>query len=553
MNNIRIFALGGLDEYGKNMYCIEIGKKLFVVNCGIKRPEDNQFGVEYIVNDFSYVIENKDRLSGIIITHFHDDMMDGLPYLLKELEADIYAPNLCTIFIKEELKKMRKSHLRVKILPRYGKTMIDGIELTSFGLTHSTPDAIGISLKTDQGHIVIAEQFVVDFDMRDNAYECDIAAIADIGKEGVLCCLIESSYADKEGFTSPRHKISNIIRPIIEDASGRVFFTLYEQNFFRMREIIAVAAEYKKKIFFFDEQMRSLINLFAANDYYNMPEKMMITEKQFSNEIDDCIIVVSGDGANVFNVMNKIAINEERTIELRTTDTVVIASPMVPGTEKEANLMENELYKDNVNIFKLDPKQVLALHPASEDIKMILSLLKPKYVLPVMGDYRNFVAAANLALSIGFTPDKIIILDNGQIATFADERLISTSNYVEKIGEIMIGTQDNRDITSQVLRDRTTLSTDGVIIVGVAINYNTKEIIGGPDVQSRGVIYVKDSEYLIKNIGKIVVDVISEKVDNGTYENLEAKVELRNRIERYVLRETGKRPMIIPAIIEINV
>ena len=152
-------------------------QKLFVVNCGIKRPEDNQFGVEYIVNDFSYVIENKDRLSGIIITHFHDDMMDGLPYLLKELEADIYAPNLCTIFIKEELKKMRKSHLRVKILPRYGKTMIDGIELTSFGLTHSTPDAIGISLKTDQGHIVIAEQFVVDFDMRDNAYECDIAAI----------------------------------------------------------------------------------------------------------------------------------------------------------------------------------------------------------------------------------------------------------------------------------------------------------------------------------------------------------------------------------------
>ena len=553
MNNIRIFALGGLDEYGKNMYCIEIGKKLFVVNCGIKRPEDNQFGVEYIVNDFSYVIENKDRLSGIIITHFHDDMMDGLPYLLKELEADIYAPNLCTIFIKEELKKMRKSHLRVKILPRYGKTMIDGIELTSFGLTHSTPDAIGISLKTDQGHIVIAEQFVVDFDMRDNAYECDIAAIADIGKEGVLCCLIESSYADKEGFTSPRHKISNIIRPIIEDASGRVFFTLYEQNFFRMREIIAVAAEYKKKIFFFDEQMRALINLFAANDYYKMPEKMMITEKQFSNEIDDCIIVVSGDGANVFNVMNKIAINEERSIELRTTDTVVIASPMVPRTEKEANLMENELYKDNVNIFKLDPKQVLALHPASEDIKMILSLLKPKYVLPVMGDYRNFVAAVQFSLINRIYSDKIIILDNGQIAYFADERLISTSNYVEKIGEIMIGTQDNRDITSQVLRDRTTLSTDGVIIVGVAINYNTKEIIGGPDVQSRGVIYVKDSEYLIKNIGKIVVDVISEKVDNGTYENLEAKVELRNRIERYVLRETGKRPMIIPAIIEINV
>ena len=299
--------------------------------------------------------------------------------------------------------------------------------------------------------------------------------------------------------------------------------------------------------------MRELIKIFSSNGYYKIPEKMMITEKQFANDIDDCIVIVSGDGANVFNVMNKIAINEESTIELRTTDTVIIASPMVPGTEKQANLMENELYKDNVNIFKLDPKQILSLHPASEDIKMILSLLKPKYVLPVMGDYRNFIAAANLALSTGYTPDKIIILDNGQIATFADERLISTSDYVEKIGEIMISSQDNSNITSHVLKDRSALSTDGVIIVGAAINYKTKDIIGGPDVQSRGVIYVKDSEYLIKNIGKIVVDVITEKVENGTYENLEAKVELRNRIERYVLRETGKRPMIIPAIIEINV
>ncbi|HQB32438.1 MAG TPA: ribonuclease J [Erysipelotrichaceae bacterium] len=553
MNSIKIFALGGLDEYGKNMYCIEIGRKLFVVNCGIKRPEDNQFGVEYIVNDFSYVIENKDRLSGIIITHFHDDMMDGLPYLLKEIDADVYATNLCSIFIKEELRKMRKSHLKVKILPRYGKTVIDGVELTSFGLTHSTPDAIGIAFKTDQGQIVVAEQFVVDFDMRDNAYECDIAAIADIGKEGVLCCMIESSYADKEGFTSPRHRISNIVRPIIEDAKGRVFFTLYEQNFFRLREIIAVASEFRKKIFFFDEQMRELIKLFADNEYYRIPEKMILSEKQFSNSIDDCIIVVSGDGANVFNVMNKIAIGEEGMIELRTSDTVIIASPMVPGTEKQANVMENELYKDNVNIFKLDPKQILSLHPASEDIKMILSLLKPKYVLPVMGDYRNFIAAANLALTAGYTPDKIIILDNGQIATFADGRLKSTADYVEKIGEIMIGAQDNKDITSRVLQERSALSTDGVIIVGVAINYKTKDIIGGPDVQSRGVIYVKDSEYLIKNIGKIVVDVITEKVENGTYENLEAKVELRSRVERYVARETGKRPMIIPAIIEINV
>ncbi|MDO4378421.1 MAG: ribonuclease J [Erysipelotrichia bacterium] len=550
MSQLRIFALGGLDENGKNMYCIEVDDKIFIVNCGLKRPEDKQFGVECIIPDFTYVIENKDRVSGVIITHLHDDMMDALPYLLKQIDAEVYAPNLCTLLIKERLHKERMANVKIHTLPRYGEVNIKGVKVNTFGLSHAAPDAIGIAIATDKGSVVVAEQYVVDFDMNEKAYQSDIAEIAAIGKKGVFMALLESSYADKEGFTSPKHRITNAVKPVFEDAKGRIFVTLYEQNYFRLRELILLAREYKRKIYFYDAKMRNMIKLFADNGYYKVEEKYQI--KQFSNDIEDCIIFVTGEGSQAFERMHRIAINEDSDIELNENDTVIIASPVVSGTEKEAGDMENELYKDNVKIVKLDQKQVLSMHPSSEDLKMFLFLLKPKYFLPVMGSYRDFVCAANLSLSVGFTPDRIIILDNGQVATFKDGKLISCSEMIENVGDIMIGTQDNKNIASFVLKDRELLSTDGVIIVGIALNYRTKEVIGGPDIQSRGVIYVKDSEYVIKNIGKITVDMIKEAVKNGTYDNMTVRNDLRERISRYVLRETGKHPMILPAIIEIN-
>jgi ribonuclease J len=238
-------------------------------------------------------------------------------------------------------------------------------------------------------------------------------------------------------------------------------------------------------------------------------------------------------------------------VELRSSDTVIIASPVAPGTEHDATVMINELYKENVNVEELSASSVMAVHPSSDDLKLMLYLLKPKYFLPILGEYRHFMTAANMALESGYTPDKIILLDNGQIAKFKDGNLVSCSTHYD-VGETMIDGKDDLDITGFVLKDRETLSTDGVIVVGISLNFNTKEIIGGPDIQSRGVIYIKDSEYIIKGIGKIIQDVIKEKVADKTYDNNSARSEARERIARYVLKETGKRPMILPAIIELN-
>jgi len=452
MDNTKIFALGGLDENGKNCYCIEIEDQLYVVNCGLKRPEDAQYGVECIIPDFTYIIENKKKLCGVIITHLHDDLMDALPFLLKECPTDVYAPRVCCIFINRMLLKHKIYGIKVHELPRYGEIFIKGRKVTTFGLSHSTPDAIGVAINSDHGSIVIAEQFVVDFDMVEPSYSCDIGAIAEIGKKGVLCALLEANYADHRGFTAPRHRISSIIRPMFEDAQGRIIVTCYSQNYFRIKEILTLAKEFKKKVYIYDDSFREILQIFSDNGYSKISTNSEIAKKDFNNEMDDIVILVTGNGAATFKAMHKIAINEDPTIELRSTDTVIITSPVVSGTTKDASAMENELYKDNVTVYKLNSKETLSMHPSNEDLKMLLYLLKPTYFLPVMGDFRNFNNAAGIAMEAGFTPDKIMILDNGQIATITDGKLKSCSTFVEKIGEQMIGSKDNKDITSFVLK-----------------------------------------------------------------------------------------------------
>ena len=551
MSSIRIVALGGLDEDGKNLYCLEIEDKIIVVNAGLKLPEDNQYGIRYIVPDFSYLVKNQKKVIGVIITHAHDDMMNGLPMLLQSIDVPVYGPQMCRRVLKHILKPADWDRLNYRVVPRNGEFKVGDFNVTSFALTHATPDAIGIAIETENGQIVVAEQFVVDFDMHDKSFDSDIGTIAEIGKKGVLALLMESSYADHENFTAPNHRIYNLVKPYFEDAKGRIIVTVYNQNYFRIKEIINLTREFKRSIFFYDDRLKTRLKDMDELGYYSIPKAVEISKDKFTNDIDDAVILVTGSGGKIFDVMNRIATGEDDVIELKDTDTVIIASPVVSGTEKRASAMENELYKDNVKVHKLDSKQVLSLHPSSEDMKMMMYLIKPKYFIPVMGEYRNFIQAANLAMQIGFTPDRIIILDNGQVATINDGILVSCSEMIE-VGETMVGAEDENSITSFVLRDREVLSTDGVIIIGVAVDFNTKEVIGGPDIQSRGVIYVKDSEYVLRNIGTMVVDMIKEKVADKTYENMAVRAEVREQIARYVLRETGKRPMILPAIIEIN-
>lgn len=551
MDQVRIFALGGLDENGKNMYVVEVNEAIFIIEAGLKYPDTGQLGVEFIIPDFSYLIENKDRIKGIFITHAHDDVIAALPYLLKQINIPVYTGALTASILHETLKKEGIKDVKIHRMKRTSRQVIGGVKVRTFPMTHAFPDNFGIAINTDQGYIVYTGEFIVDYDMLQEEYLCDLNELSDIGKKGVLCLLSESQGVEQSGHTAPRHRITSLIEPIFEASTSRILISCYSQSLFRIIEIIELAKKQNRRIFFHDKGIRDLLKHLETMKYYRVPKDMLISEKEFSDDMEDVVVLVSGIGKNLFRTMTNIANHEDKYVSFRTSDTIIVASPIVSGTELDANNMENEIYKEGGKIFTLSSKTVLSMHPSVEDLKMMLYLFRPKYYIPVKGESRHLFMNANLAMSVGYSADRIVVLENGQIATFENKVLKSVAEHIE-LEDTLIDGKENWDVTGVVLKDREVLSTDGVMIIGVGVDFKTKKVINGPDVQTRGLIYLKDAEHIIKEVGNIMEECINTAVEEKRYENLTVRGEARDKIVRYLLKETGKRPMVLPVIIEIN-
>ena len=552
MDQVRIFALGGLDENGKNMFAVEVNEAIILIEAGLKFPDSEQLGVEFIIPDFTYLVENKERIKGIFITHGHDDVIGALPYFLKQIKVPVYTGALTANLLHDTLKKEGIKDVKIHKLKRSGCVNLGGVNVRVFAMTHSFPDNFGVAIESSQGYIVYTGEFIIDYDLLKDEYICDLNELSEIGKKGVLALLNESIGADKEGHTAPRHRITNLIEPIFESAPHRILISSYRQSLFRVIEIIEVVKKFNKRIYFHDTQLRDILHRMELLGYYKVPKEIEISPRQFDNDLDDDVVVlISGSGKNLFRTMQNIAMHEDKQVSFRVSDTIIIASPIVSGTELEATNMENEIYKEGGKIFTLKSKEILSMHPSSEDLKMMLYLFKPKYYLPIKGEYRHLVTNANLALNMGYLGDRIVILDNGQIATFENKILKSTGDFIE-LEDTMIDGKENWDVTGVVLKDRELLSTDGVMVIGISVDSKTKKIVGGPDVQTRGLIYLKDADYIIKEVGEISEQEINNAVMNHTYENLEVRALIKERVTKYLLKETGKRPMILPVIIEFS-
>lgn len=551
MDKIRLLPFGGLDEDGRNMTAIEINNEIIIIDAGLKYPDFSALGVEIIIPDYNYLIENKERVKGIIITHAHDDVMGGLPYLIQDINVPIYTAAFTALVIRDIFKKQGIKDFTINKIDRNSNFKIGKLSIRSFALTHSISDTLGIAIETSYGYIVHASEYIIDFDLNIPSFDCDVSEFAEIGKQGVFLLMTESRSASRIGFTSPRHRTSGALEPIISTAEQRIFITLYQQNLYRLIEVLELAKKYKRKVYFVNEYMLDYLNFLKQLNYYQYDPQIVITANQLNTFKDKVIVIVSEQGPDVFRLMHTIAIGEHDNLQLDPSDVVIIASPVVAGTEKDASSMENELYKDGVTVETLSRDQFLTMHPSSEDLKMMLNLFKPQYYFPIKGEYRHLLDNANIALDKGFYADHILVLDNGQIATFENGKLISQSEFID-VDDVLIDGNKSLDAAGLVLKDRETLSTDGTMIVGIVIDHQTKAILGGPDVQSRGVIYLKDADYVIKECGNILENVINELVEEGQYDNLGARSEARDRMSKYVLKMTGKKPMILPVIIEIN-
>ncbi|MEE0967086.1 MAG: ribonuclease J [Bacilli bacterium] len=559
---IRFIPLGGQAENGKSMYCLEINEKIYIIDAGFRFPDVDKLGVDMIIPSFQYLEERINDIAAVIITHGHDDAMAALPFLLQKVNVPVYAPNLTADLIEQRIDHYQR-HNRINLnmnlirVKRNASIDIEGVPVEFFPVTHSIPGSVGVALWTSYGYIVYSGEFIIDFGAPEG-FRCDIQKMMEIGKKGVLALLVESSYSEKEGYTSPNHKLTNKINQIFEDSDNRIIISSYAQNVFRTKEIVQLTKKYNRKIVFYGrdkyDKTNSLIRIGKTmrKPVIEMDKKLIGNKENIGNpKIDkDYVILLSGSPRRIYHDICDIIDGGDELLKLRKGDTFIVASPVLPGTEKIANKAHNGLFKTDAKIHLLKSRDLLSMHASIEDIKVIIQIFKPKYYIPIKGEYQHFISNMAIAKDMDITDENIIIVDNGERITFEKGVLVKSRDTFE-VGDVMIDGIGIGDVGEKVIDDRIQLANDGVVIVGVTIARDTKDIIAQTDCQTRGFVYLKDSEYLIKQIIQICEGCVSLLKDKPGLDINEVRMTMKDQSMRYIIKETGKRPVFIPVIVEI--
>ena len=559
---VKLTPIGGQAENGKSMYCLEIDDQWFIIDAGYRFPEVDKLGVDVIIPNFDYLKENKDKIKAIFITHGHDDVMGALPYLLQEVNVPIYTTDLTADLIDQLLKRyMRHSHVsykyKIKRVNMNATIKVAGVTVEFFPITHSIPGSVGLAFLTPNGYVVYSSEFIIDFGAPER-FRCNIQKMMEIGKKGVLALLCESSYSKNDGYTSPKHKLTDKIESIFEDATGRIIISSYAQNAFRTQEIAQLAKKYNRKICFYGRDKYDNTNTImriarhTKRPILDIHPSYIADSKAISDKknMDKLVVLLSGSPRRIYHDILDIIDGGDEKLKLQERDTFIVASPVLPGTEKIANRAINELYKTDTQIHVLKNKELQSMHASEEDIKVLIQILNPKYFIPIKGEYQHFVAVSDVAKKMSIKDDNIIIVDNGEIITFNDGKLQDYRDSIT-IEDVMIDGLGIGDVGVKVIDDRNQLQNDGVVIIGMTIDGKTKEIVANTDVQTRGFIYLKDSENIVRAIIEMAEKELEayKKDDNGDIRDVRQTI--KDKANRYIIKETGKRPVILPVIIEL--
>ncbi len=562
-DKIQLIPLGGQAEMGKSMYCLEINDNIFIIDSGFRFPESDKLGVDIIIPSFTYLEERKDQIAAIIITHGHDDVMAGLPYLLQTINVPVYAPSLTGDLIEQMINRYLRHNRNVNIeldlrrVNRNASLDINGVQVEFFPVTHSIPGSVGVAFYTDAGYIVYASEFIIDFGAPEG-FRCDIQKMMEIGKKGVLALMVESSSARHEGYTSPNHKLTNKIERIFEDSNERIIISSFAQNVFRTKEIVELTKKYKRQIVFYGrdkyDNTNSLLRIGKEQKkpVIDVPDKLLGDKEKIGNPVYDSnyVILLSGSPTRIYHDICDIIDGGDKLLKIREGDTFVVASPVLPGTEKIANKAHNGLYKTDAHVYLLKNKDLYSMHASKEDINVIIQIFKPKYYIPIKGEYQHFIFNRQIALDMGIDDDHIILLDNGERITFTNGEL-SENRDIFEIEDIMIDGSGIGDVGEKVIDDRIQLANDGVVIVGLTISKETKEIVAQTDCQTRGFVYLKDSEYVIKHVIDICEDVVGQLKEDPTIEISDIRYMMKDQSMKYIMKETGKKPAFIGVVVEI--
>ena len=549
---IKISFLGGLNEVGKNMTLFEYGEDMFLVDCGLAFPDQDMLGVDLVLPDFTYVERNADRIRGIVITHGHEDHIGGLPYLLKVLNVPVYGTNLTIGLIQGKLREhglLNSATLNV-ITPGDVITL-GGFTVEAIHVNHSIPDALGLAIRCEGGTIVHTGDFKIDTTPIDGGM-MDLGRLAEIGQEGVLCLMSDSTNAERPGFTESERKVGESFETLFRKAgNNRIIVATFSSNIHRVQQIMNVAESLGRKVALVGRSLENVVNISAELGYLNIPEGIVIDINMINRyPADKLVIITTGSQGEPMSALTRMAFSDHRKVEIHPNDYVIISATPIPGKEKPVSRVVNELMKLGADVVYERMYDVhVSGHACQEELKMIMGIVKPKYFIPVHGELKHLRKHAGLALNVGIPKENILIADNGRVAEISKKALKCTSTV--PAGRVFVDGYGVGDVGSVVLRDRKHLAQDGLVIVAVCIDRENGEIVSGPDVVTRGFVYVKESEELINAAREVAVRAIEAQTDGGYFDWNSIKASLRDEISHLMYERTKRSPMILPVIMEV--
>ena len=550
MSKIKIFSLGGLNENGKNMYVVEVDKKIYVFDAGLKYDNERNLGIDYIIPNFDYLVKNKKRIQGIFLTHGHESNMGAIPDMAKRLKGvSVYGTKLTLEILQMDMTEEEMKCIHFHEIKPHCKLDFKTETIFTIGMTHSIPDAICYVLNTKAGAIVYTGDFTFDHAMT-GIYKTDIGRLAYVGKQGVLCLMAESLYAERPGYTAPNNRVEDFIRTVLAKNENRIIATVFPAHIYRIQEIFNEVSKTHRKIVIMGKSLQNLIH-YALNHHYLKLDKRVIGD--LSNlEDKNAVVLISDEKEKPFANLERILRGFDKYIKLKKTDTIFITEPAYEGIEKRLSYVMDEIAMQGVNAVSLSSKKHLLHHASSEDLKLLINILQPKYYFPVKGEYRHQFANAEIAESLGIPKENILLKQNGDVVTFENGNLVDTKEHIET-DEILIDGKSSGDIGDLVLKDREMLGENGIVIISCTLDRDTKEILSGPEVLTRGFIYVKENLDVIEEIKNMTKEVLEHNIEVGSKRVDYAKIknEVREALGKYFYKTMESKPMIITVIQEV--
>lgn len=544
MSKIKIFGLGGLNEMGKNTYVVEIDGKIFIMDAGIKYANDSMYGIDYILPNYKYLEDNKERIVGVFLTHAHQENMGGVFDLVEHLpKIRVYA----TKYTKELLLMNGMKEKNIVDVVANRKIGFKNVSVFPINVSHSVPDAVMYVINTHDGAIVYTGDFLIDPTMN-GAYSMDLGKIAYVGKQGVLCLMSESVFSERKGHTSPHHRLTNWFKDTFNHADGRLIVSTLPVHLHTIQEIFDAANNMHKKIVVMGKRLQNIINMAIKNGYLNI--KPSILGDLSDIESANSILLVCDDRDRPYATVDKIVNGNDKFINLKPTDTVVFAEPKYDATEKIFVRIQDEIAMMGASVVTIPNTYTILHHASQEDLMIMLNLVSPKYYMPVKGEYRSMVNNANLATELGMKPENILLKQNGDVVEFVDGVLQDKFETI-KVDDVLIDGKSSDDVGELVIKDREMLGENGIMLISATLDKQTKRILVGPEVTTRGFIYVKDSYDMIEEIKRIAVNIIENNTTPSYVDYNQIKNEIREELSKYFLSETETKPMIIAVIQEV--